>query len=465
MKPAMPEVDRAVRSRMKLRDLHEDVITEFVRRVELVHSGYRGKIPWAEVSGLLPSDYDRLEDLPDPGNPAADLEKLCVIKLSGGLGTTMGLDRAKSLIPVKDGMNFLQIMTGQVIRLRDRFQVKVPLIFMNSFSTREDVLREPGIASINAALSLPADFIQNVVPRIHADTLLPIGDGRSPSDWCPPGHGDIFLSLRITGLLDRLIEKGYKALFISNGDNLGATVDGRVLSFFLSKNLDIAMEVTPKSRGDLKGGVLYRRAGEPGRIGLLETAQVAEDHLPDFSDVNRFPYFSINNLWVNPEALRRKLGAGLPLSVIVNPKTVAGTPSLQLETAMGAAMGHFDRTRVVIVPRERFAPVKNCADLLVRRSDAYVLRKDDYALVRARPDLPEPVVTLDDSYGKVQDFDRAFPRIPSVVGASEWTVRGRFMFNVPITIRGKVEFSNRSAEPFSVGGLGKCEFTDEKVER
>ncbi len=467
MKLSFPEIEKAVRARMKEKAMHDDVTHEFLRRVKLVHEGYKGKIPWKEIGDLHTSDYARLEDLPDVKNPADILSKLCVIKLNGGLGTTMGLDRAKSLIPVKDGMSFLQIITGQIMRLREKYKVSVPLLFMNSFNTREDTLKEPGVASLNEGLGLPADFLQNMVPRIHADSLLPAGDGRSSSDWCPPGHGDIFPALKITGILDTLIQKGYRVLFISNGDNLGATVESRILAYFLENNLEFVMEATPKTKADLKGGVLYRRldeAGRPGRMELLETAQVEDEHLPDFYDVRRFQYFSINNLWVNLEALREKLKTGLPLSVIVNPKTVSGTPILQLEAAMGAGVGHFDRTRVVVVPRERFAPVKNCADLLVRRSDAYTLRKDDYALVRTHPDAPEPVVLLDDNYKKVQDFDRAFVQIPSLHGVQEWNVKGRFLFDSRVEIKGRVNFTNKSDLPASMKTLGHAEFSNMSID-
>ena len=67
---------------------------------------------------------------------------------------------------------------------------------------------------------------------------------------------------------------------------------------------------------------------------------------------------------------------GLPM--IVNEKTVdpgdKSSPAVyQLETAMGAAVGVFEGAGALRVPRSRFVPVKKTTDLLVLRSDAYVL--------------------------------------------------------------------------------------------
>ena len=117
---------------------------------------------------------------------------------------------------------------------------------------------------------------------------------------------------------------------------------------------------------------------------LRETAQTPEEDLASLQDVGRHRYVNTNNLWVGLEALRDTLQARdgvLGLPIIVNRKTVdpsdpTRTPVVQLETAMGAAIGVFEGARALHVPRRRFAPVKTTNDLLALRSDAYVLRDD-----------------------------------------------------------------------------------------
>ena len=62
-----------------------------------------------------------LADLTRRREPGADaLGSTVVIKLNGGLGTSMGMDRAKSLLPVRDGLTFLDIIARQVLAARGR---------------------------------------------------------------------------------------------------------------------------------------------------------------------------------------------------------------------------------------------------------------------------------------------------------------------------------------------------------
>lgn len=464
------EIEKAVRERMTSRELAPPVIDEFVRRVRLVHAGETGKTPWNEIGDLRDEDYADLEKLPEPADDGASTEKLgklVVIKLNGGLGTSMGLTRAKSLIPVKDGDNFLQIIRKQILRLRERSGTAIPLLFMDSFNTQADTLADPGIAELNQSIGLPADFLQNMAPRIDRETLLPIGDGSDDAHWCPPGHGDIFLALQVTGILDQLIEKGYRVAFLSNGDNLGATVDPRLLDYFLGEDLEFMSEVTPKTAADLKGGVLFRRkdGDDRARIELLETAQVPDEHLQDFQDIERFSHFNINNLWVNLEALRDRLSrGGLELALIVNPKQHEGQDILQLETAMGAAVGQFDRSRVMIVPRSRFAPVKSCADLFVRRSDAYILNAETLSLEK-NPDrsLGEPIVRLSDDYKKLADFERLVVQPPSLKDCEALDVSGPVVFDRTIHLRGKVSLTTNRSDGAPVSAAGKVDFQDETI--
>lgn len=49
-----------------------------------------------------------------PGNEAGFLSKLAVLKLNGGLGTTMGCVGPKSAIEVRDGLTFLDLTVKQI---------------------------------------------------------------------------------------------------------------------------------------------------------------------------------------------------------------------------------------------------------------------------------------------------------------------------------------------------------------
>jgi len=176
--------------------------------------------------------------------------------------------------------------------------------------------------------------------------------------------------------------------------------------------------------------------------------QVPDSDAESFEDTERWGYFNCNNLWVDlrrlVEVLEEREGVlGLPM--IVNRKTVdpsdKGSPAVvQLETAMGAAVGVFDGARALRVPRSRFAPVKTTNDLLVLRSDAYVLGDD--GRVEPAPGRGEepPVVDLDDGFFKLlRDFEARFPEgAPSLRACERLTVRGDVTFGRGVVVRGAV---------------------------
>lgn len=448
----LAEIEKSIIAAMQEKKLDPLIIEEFKRRVKLVYNGATGKVSKEDIDSLDPNNCIDLDSMTGHAKNE-DWQKLVQIKLNGGLGTSMGLTQAKTLIQVKDGLNFLEIILHQTRLLRKQKSCELPMLFMNSFNTQKDSLAVGGIQDINAELStpMPPDFLQNMVPRIDAKSLKPLTPLDDPAHWCPPGHGDIFLALKITGTLNKLIDAGYKVAFISNGDNLGATPDDRILKLFLKENLDWASEVTPKTRADLKGGVLFQNRRSQ-RTELLEIAQVEDDFVKEFQDVSHFPYFNINNLWVNLEALKSKLDSdNLPLSLIVNPKQFNGLPILQLETAMGAAIGNFENSRVIIVPRSRFAPVKSCADLLVRKSDIYILDPNTgNLLVNPERKASEPTIKLDDNYKKIQDFQSLFMQIPSLINITHLEIEGKILFDMPVTLCGEIKLVNTSESALSI---------------
>jgi UTP--glucose-1-phosphate uridylyltransferase len=417
-------------------------IDTFAHYYEQLRKGASGMLPESEIERV--GDLPKLDELPE-GDPAL-VDAAVVVKLNGGLGTSMGMTRAKSLIEAKDGLTFLDVVVGQVLGLRERFGARVPLVLMNSFATREDSLAalaaHPEIES-----DLPLDFLQNKVPKIRADDLQPAEWPDDPSlEWAPPGHGDLYTALVTSGMLEQLLERGYRFAFVSNSDNLGAVLDARILSWVAREEAPFAMEVAQRTEADRKGGHIARRR-EDGRLVLRETAQTPEEDLEALQDVGRHPYVNTNNLWVDLEALRSTLAERegvLGLPIIVNRKTVDPTDSespavVQLETAMGAAIGVFEGARALHVPRRRFAPVKTTNDLLALRSDAYVLR-DDKRVELAQSREEPPFVDLDSEHYKlIREFEQRFPGgPPSLVECDRLVVTGDVTFGRGVVVRGSV---------------------------
>lgn len=390
----------------------------------------------------------------------AALDRLAVIKLNGGLGTSMGMNGPKSLLPVKNGLTFLDIIARQILTLRQTHSARIPLLLMNSFSTRAESLAALAVYP-SLVHALPLDFLQHKVPKIRQDTLAPVIWPDDPDkEWCPPGHGDLYLALQTSGILRALLDGGYEYAFISNADNLGAIVDTDILGYVAEEKLPFLMEVTDRTAGDRKGGHLAQ--SPDGRLLLREIAQCPPDELEEFQDIQRFRYFNTNNLWLHLPSLHAVLqehNGVLPLPLIRNGKPVDPSlpdspPVYQLETAMGLAISLFAGSAAISVPRNRFRPVKKCNDLLALWSDAYILT-DDFR-VRLDPrrhsgvaPAGDPLVTLDDRYYTlIDDMQARFPHgAPSLLHCRSLTVCGDVYFGKGVVVEGDATVCNQSDGP------------------
>jgi UTP--glucose-1-phosphate uridylyltransferase len=427
---------------MRAEGLPEPAVETFARYEGRLRDGEGGLVPEGEIEPL--DDVPALADLAE--GDASAVERVVMLKLNGGLGTSMGMTRAKSLLEVKDGHSFLDVIAAQIVAARQRFGAPIPLLFMNSFATSADthaaLERHPEVDTAG----LPVDFLQGRVPKLRADDHEPVEWPADPElEWAPPGHGDVFGSLAATGLLALLRERGFEFLFLSNSDNLGAELEPRIAGWMAAEGIPWVSEVVDRTEADRKGGHLARRRAGGGLL-LRETAQVPDDDQAAFEDVARHSYFNANNIWVDLRALERELEAGggvLELPMIVNAKTVDptdsdSTPVVQLETAMGAAIGVFDGAAAVHVPRRRFVPVKKTSDLLVVRSDAYVLTEDWNVRLAPERERP-PLVDLSDEFKLISDFDARFPHgAPSLIACERLEVEGDVTFGRDVVVRGSV---------------------------
>jgi UTP--glucose-1-phosphate uridylyltransferase len=406
--------------------------------------GERGLLPETAIQPTesLPDSED-FEDCIEAGRSAMD--SVAIIKLNGGLGTSMGLDRAKSLLHVRDDLSFLDLIARQVLSLRSAVATNVPLLLMNSFRTAKDSERVLANYPELPLDDLPLGFLQNMVPKIFEGDLTPASDNHRPElGWCPPGHGDLYTAIKASGTLDRLLEGGIEYAFVSNADNLGAALEPSLLGFMVAEEIDFMLEAADRTPADRKGGHLCRL--HDGRLALRESAQCPPDEADAFQDVGRHRYFNTNNLWVHLPTLDRLLGQHdgfLPLPTVVNRKTLdprdPTSPAVfQLETVMGTAISLFPEAAAVRVPRRRFSPVKNTNDLLGVRSDAYDLVDDGRIALNAGRSEP-PVIQLDSRFFKlIDEFEQRFPAgSPSLRLCDRLTVEGDVTFGAKVVVEGE----------------------------
>jgi len=313
----------------------------------------------------------------------------------------------------------------------------VPLLLMNSFNTHEDT--EKLIEKYNLNQVTIQTFNQSQFPRIVRDTLLPLPKDAvgNLEDWYPPGHGDIYPSLLNSGLLDKLLASGKEYLFISNVDNLAATVDFDILAHMEESKAEFLMEVTDKSRADIKGGTLITYHG---KVKLLEIAQVPKQYVPEFQSIKKFKIFNTNNLWVDLRAVKRVVTSRAlkDIDIIANPKVVEGIPIIQLETAAGAAIQFFQNAHGINVPRSRFLPVKNTSDLFLLQSDLYSVQNGTLIVNPLRPFPTVPVVKLGDKFKYVSDYNRRLGGKVNLLELDQLTISGDVTLGRDITLKGMV---------------------------
>ncbi|MHB8778441.1 MAG: UTP--glucose-1-phosphate uridylyltransferase [Anaerolineales bacterium] len=375
----------------------------------------------------------------------AALPNIVTIKLNGGLGTSMGLDSAKSLIEVRKNLSLLDIVARQAMRLQ------IPLVLMNSFGTRGDSLvllkKYPNLHHNKIAL----DFMQHKIPKIRRSDLSPAVWEKDPDlEWCPPGHGDVYAALISSGMLDQLINSDIKYMLISNSDNLGGIVDTTILGYLVETNAPVLMEVADRTEMDKKGGFpVYR---QDGSLLLWETAQCSPEEIDAYQDVHYFKYFNANNIWINVSNLKNEMQKNennLRLPMIRNEKTIdvkdkSSTPVYCLETAMGSVISIFKGAQLIKVPRSRFCPIKMTNELLAVRSDAYVLTSDFRLILNPKREYSPPVINLDSRHYKfLVDFEARFPEeIPSLLNCKKLNIEGDVKFGKNVVLKGDVQLVN-----------------------
>mmetsp|Transcript_18162 Transcript_18162/g.70214 ORF Transcript_18162/g.70214 Transcript_18162/m.70214 type:complete len:492 (-) Transcript_18162:44-1519(-) len=404
------------------------------------------------LDGQKDIEWDRIRPPPpDMVVPLSDIEtnlsyeqkrellsQLVVLKLNGGLGTSMGCQGPKSAIEVRAGYTFLDLTIRQIEYLNREYKVSVPLVLMNSFNTHnetEKILHKYE----NSCVDIHC-FNQHRYPRVYKETLRPVpvdAHETASGEWYPPGHGDVFDSFLNSEAYRVLAAQDRQYVFISNIDNLGATVEFNILKHMAESRAEYIMELTNKTRADVKGGTLIQYED---KARLLEIAQVPRGYIDEFKSVKKFKIFNTNNLWVNLKAIDRvvKSGAMKNMDVITNLKSYQGKAVIQLERAAGAAIQFFEGSHGINVPRSRFLPVKGTSDLFVVQSNLYTLSRGQMVMNPARPFPTVPLVKLGDQFNHVEKYLARFTKIPDILELDHLTVSGDVTFGSDVVLAGTV---------------------------
>ncbi|QQR89150.1 MAG: UTP--glucose-1-phosphate uridylyltransferase [Myxococcales bacterium] len=304
---------------------------------------------------------DDLSTLPDAGT----MEYLRLIKigmqsiargevasliLAGGMATRFG-GKVKALVPVRGGKTFAEVKMQALSKIAHDLDRPLPVWWMSSFATHETLqtwLDKHPFAGLNVSL-----FSQGIAPRIFENGSY-FDNGTNARQSCyAPGHGDTLRSLKRSKLLKSFLAQGGRYLFISNVDNLCATLDPLIVGKHIDSGHALSCEVAQKHPGDQGGAPAWVR----NRLQVVEGFRFP----PSFNQ-DSIPVFSTNTFIANAEALNMEY----PLNWYAVRKNVDDHAVIQFEQLLGDLTSFID-TQFLLVSREgtdsRFEPMKTPAEL------------------------------------------------------------------------------------------------------
>ena len=316
-----------------------------------------------EIAKLPAEGSPDHEALKARGEAIMKAGQLAFCTMAGGMATRMG-GIVKALAQVIPGHTFLQMRLAEnrtASRAADR---PVPLWLMTSEATHDDI-----VAALKAENAPPhvAAFRQNLSLRLNPDGSLFRADDGQPSEHAT-GHGDLVDALRRSQLLDAFVAAGGKYVWITNVDNLGASIDPVVLGQFASavdRGIDVQCEVCRKE-GD-KGGIPVHAEG---KLQVLE-----EFRLPAGFDPATVDVFNTNTFLVRAEPLLRQ---PLTWTYFEVEKKVDDRPAVQFERLLQEITAQMPSTYLEVSrdgASSRFLPVKDFDELAKRRANIEVVAR------------------------------------------------------------------------------------------
>jgi len=220
-------------------------------------------------------------------------------------------------------------------------------------------------------------------------------------------------------------------------ENLGATVDVKILDHFSSESLDFLLEVTNRISTDSGGGFPIKYAQDE-RVHVMETSQIPFEKMSQFS-LSSYKYWNTNNIWVRMTPVANLLRLqNLHIDFIVKTRNVKGRNVVQLETPASMAIHNFKKSAGMLVTRIRYRPVKTTSELLQAQSELFELYNGTLVMNPARLPATVPLVKLGEEFRTLEEYEKRFTTIPNILELDHLTVSGDVRFGSNVTLKGTV---------------------------
>lgn len=314
------------------------------RAVSTTVTGQITPLTSSDSSLLPPPGTQHYQQIWELGAAALARREVGAVVLAGGMATRFG-GVVKSVVPVAAGKSFLCVKAADVRALGS----DVPIFVMTSAATHDRIVLQVQEEELSGVECFPQFASLRLTPM--GELFLEAG---KPS-WYATGHGDLTFALRASGVLAQFRAAGGKVLYMSNVDNIAATLDPAVIGAHLASGAALTAEVVRKEPGD-RGGAPARVDGHP---------QIVEAfRFPASFDQDSLPLFNTNSFVFNADAIDRDFD----LTFFRVEKKVNDQPAIQFERLVGELTA-FLPSHFLEVPRARFLPVKDPEELALRQPD------------------------------------------------------------------------------------------------
>ena len=264
------------------------------------------------------------------------------------------MTRAKSLLEVKDGLTFLDVIVAPGPRAA-RAHGRAAAARAHELVRHARRLARRAARATGRRGRRPADFVQNKVPKIRADDLTPGRVAGEPRAGVGAARATATSTRRSSrpGCSRRCSTRGYRYAFVSNSDNLGAVFEPRTLALARARGGPVPARGHRPHRGRQEGRphraprARRRARAARGRADARRGRRRVPGHRRATASSTRT---RCGSTCARSPATLEPRGGVLGLPMIVNRKTVdpadRSSPAvIQLETAMGAAIDVFDGAR------------------------------------------------------------------------------------------------------------------------
>lgn len=228
-------------------------------------------VAYLDKEKLTKSDKERFDEL---GERAIVSGQYAVVTMAGGQGTRLGHTGPKGTFKLDvygKGKYLFEILAENLKEANKKFNTIIPWYIMtskeNNDETQKFLEKHNYFGYDKNSVTL---FKQGELPLVNTEGKMLIGKNLKIKE-ASDGNGGVFTSLRTTGMLANMKERGVKWIFIGGVDNaILKMADITLLGMAIDKDVQIASKSVVKANPHERVGVFCKMNNHPKVIEYSE---------------------------------------------------------------------------------------------------------------------------------------------------------------------------------------------------